>query len=120
MMCLCDVLCKRLGYFYTTRVLESVVKQVLNLGPISGVPDVDCPNNGLCCFDGCANRCEKNCYNDVVSECVDVEEEACQDEPAEACQDEEVSVPCESVCSTVGEQVCEEVVEQVGYLDPLG
>ena len=22
-----------------------------------GVPDVDCPNWGLCCFDGCANTC---------------------------------------------------------------
>ena len=22
-----------------------------------GVPDVDCPGNGLCCFDGCANHC---------------------------------------------------------------
>jgi len=23
----------------------------------AGVPDLDCPNSGLCCFDGCANRC---------------------------------------------------------------
>ena len=22
-----------------------------------GVPDVDCPGHGLCCFDGCANHC---------------------------------------------------------------
>lgn len=23
-----------------------------------GQPDTDCPNNGICCFDGCANTCE--------------------------------------------------------------
>ena len=22
-----------------------------------GQPDWDCPDNGLCCFDGCANTC---------------------------------------------------------------
>ncbi len=21
------------------------------------MPDVDCENNGLCCFNGCSNRC---------------------------------------------------------------
>ena len=23
-----------------------------------GQPDVDCPGNALCCFDGCANTCQ--------------------------------------------------------------
>ena len=25
-----------------------------------GVPDLDCPYSGLCCFDGCANKCLKS------------------------------------------------------------
>ena len=25
-----------------------------------GVPDLDCPNSGLCCFDGCSNKCVKS------------------------------------------------------------
>lgn len=81
-----------------------------------GVLDVDCPNNGLCCFNGCANRCVKNCYDEVAEECVAVEEDECRDEPAETCEDVEVTVPCEPVCENVVEKVCKDVVVQVGCL----
>ena len=33
----------------------------------SGQQDTDCPNYGLCCFDGCANTCQKHVYNPRVS-----------------------------------------------------
>lgn len=32
-----------------------------------GQQDTDCPNYGLCCFDGCANTCQKHVYNPRVS-----------------------------------------------------
>merc|ERR1712025_475380 len=32
-----------------------------------GMPDVDCINNALCCFDGCANVCQGEGQSDVSS-----------------------------------------------------
>ena len=37
----------------------------------AGVPDLDCPNSGLCCFDGCVNTC--------VDEVIDQGEESLDD-----------------------------------------
>jgi hypothetical protein len=78
-----------------------------------GVPDVDCQNNGLCCFNGCANRCVKNCHFEMVQDCITVAEDQCADQAEEICNDVEVSTPCEPDCQTVQEQVCKDVVEQV-------
>ena len=33
-----------------------------------GQPDGDCPNFGLCCFDGCANTCGEGDRDDDVSD----------------------------------------------------
>jgi len=33
-----------------------------------GVPDVDCPNFGLCCYDGCVNTCKLHEETEIVEE----------------------------------------------------
>ena len=33
-----------------------------------GVPDVDCPNFGLCCFDGCVNTCKLSQETEIVEQ----------------------------------------------------
>ena len=84
-----------------------------------GVPDVDCESNGLCCFNGCANRCIKHCFTEVTQECVTTFDDQCDDKPSQVCNDIEVSTPCQQECETVSEQVCEQVAEQVIYISNL-
>jgi len=43
-----------------------------------GSADVDCPNNGLCCFNGCFNRCFNNCQTVVRDVCVENWVEECK------------------------------------------
>ncbi len=57
-----------------------------------GTTDVDCEGYGLCCFDGCFNRCLKDdrCQNVTRTECVE--------EPSESC---EGSQTAETRCFTI-------------------
>jgi len=68
-----------------------------------GVPDTDCPNNGLCCNDGCANTClgaptpPKSGCSTVYTTIWDVEWE------------ETTERVCKDVCETYTERECKEV-----------
>ena len=98
---------------------------------ILGQADVDCPNNALCCFDGCVNVCSgpaKTCrteyqlkYENATKEmcrledqppnCYTVVTEDCNDKCEDVCTIEPTIVP-EDVCETFMEPVCEPVVTE--------
>jgi len=75
-----------------------------------GMTDVDCEGYGLCCFDGCFNRCLKDdrCRNVTRTECVEKPSETCEDVSKYACNPMAmlVQVPVSTqICST-SEKVC--------------
>jgi len=97
-----------------------------------GEPDFDCPNNGICCFDGCSNQCgiptqdltvevptttaAPECTTVLVYRNETVLHEMCaeapgpdvchsvwEDECKDECKDEEKP---EEVCTTQMDQIC--------------
>jgi len=77
-----------------------------------GEPDVDCPNNGICCFNGCSNQCgvpdravvpkelqPQECQVVLVDRQETVQKEMCTDEPE--CR----KVPSEE-CTKEPKEIC--------------
>ena len=73
-----------------------------------GVPDLDCENSALCCFDGCRNQCVKKapvCHKVMEDSCREVEVENCEEVPELVCNKVEkpVIVPLTTtICNKVG------------------
>lgn len=85
-----------------------------------GMTDVDCEGFGLCCFNGCFNRCLKDdrCENVTRTECVEKPSETCEDVSKNECNPMAMVVPVsvttevcstsERVCATKTSEVCQE------------
>lgn len=79
-----------------------------------GEPDVDCPNNGICCFNGCSNQCgvpdravvpkelqPQECQVVLVDRQETVQKEMCTDEPeCRKVPSEECNKEPKEVCTT--------------------
>jgi hypothetical protein len=89
-----------------------------------GVPDLDCENAALCCFDGCFNHCvdhKAECHDETVDVCQDIEVDECASVPEQVCNDvvKPVKLPVTTVtCTKVGktcmamtQENCKNVVE---------
>lgn len=87
-----------------------------------GQKDVDCLDEELCCFDGCAHHCKKPelsnppsqeqvCFNETKEVKTAVEKIVCRNETERECQEKVVN-KCKEVYSDIH---CEEVPEQAEY-----
>lgn len=89
-----------------------------------GVPDLDCVDAALCCFDGCYNHCLNHtvtCHTELVDDCQVVDETECVTVPETVCKDvpKPVRVPvtttvCTKVgksCMTMAQQICNTITE---------
>ena len=68
--------------------------------------DVDCENGaGLCCFDGCYNRCVSKCRIEASETCDDYEVDECNDVPSQDCSDVQTPIKVPMMTTTCSKYV---------------